>query len=53
MAEGANKHIENIAKETTENIKQKVDEEINEKVLTPEEIISQLEKELSAKAISE
>ena len=51
--EETNEHIENIAKETTENIKQKVDEEINEKVLTPEEIISQLEKELSAKAISE
>lgn len=51
--EEADKQVEKIAEETKETVKQKVDEEIKEKVLSPEEIILQLEKELSAKAIGE
>jgi DNA-directed RNA polymerase subunit beta' len=49
----ADKQVEKIAEEIKETVKQKVDEEIKEKVLSPEEIILQLEKELSAKAIGE
>ncbi len=51
--ETTDNNVESVAEEIKENTIQKVDEEPKEKILSPEEIISQLEKELSAKAISE